>query len=74
METISFSGSDLFMWKYCHFNSLNARVAIIYIPVNLTCSANQLTGFDMMVTLVFNELTYMTNILRLFMVCKIISN
>ena len=33
-----------------HINSLNVKVTIII------CSANQLTGFYMMATLVFNEL------------------
>ena len=36
-------------------NSLNARVVIIETS-QLVCSASQLTGFYMMVTLAFNEL------------------
>ena len=47
------------------FNSLNAKVAIICSSFAIICSANQLTGFYMMTTLAFNELTHFRPMLHL---------
>ena len=48
--------------KRCRDNKLVKRHSCHHIETSqLTCSANQLTGFYMMVTLVFNELIMILN-------------
>ena len=42
-------------WVACH--TLNAKIFVIYKTSQLICRENQLTGFYMMATFTFNELT-----------------
>ena len=42
-------------WVACH--TLNAKIFVIFKTSQLICRANQLTGFYMMATFTFNELT-----------------